>query len=64
MRTFASLRRKVEAPVKQAYVRTPEELDLVRRLDVFLMTFGCISQGAWKAFDPEFILTYVSHQIP
>lgn len=25
--------------------RTPEEAKLVRRLDIFLMTFGCISQG-------------------
>lgn len=24
--------------------RSPEERDLVRRLDIFLMTFGCISQ--------------------
>ncbi|KAI0003563.1 hypothetical protein F4779DRAFT_601398 [Xylariaceae sp. FL0662B] len=24
--------------------RSPEESDLVRRLDIFLMTFGCISQ--------------------
>jgi hypothetical protein len=24
--------------------RSPEEQDLVRRLDIFLMTFGCISQ--------------------
>ena len=24
--------------------RSPEERDLVRRLDFFLMTFGCISQ--------------------
>lgn len=25
--------------------RSPLEQDLVRRLDIFLMTFGCISQG-------------------
>lgn len=24
--------------------RTPEEKSLVRRLDIFLMTFGCVSQ--------------------
>ncbi|KAI0602370.1 major facilitator superfamily transporter [Biscogniauxia sp. FL1348] len=28
----------------QTHNRTPEERDLVRRLDIFLMTFGCISQ--------------------
>ncbi|KAI1406384.1 putative allantoate permease [Hypoxylon fuscum] len=28
----------------QRHERTPEESDLVRRLDIFLMTFGCISQ--------------------
>ncbi|KAI0378174.1 putative allantoate permease [Hypomontagnella monticulosa] len=28
----------------QRHERTPEERDLVRRLDIFLMTFGCISQ--------------------
>ncbi|KAI1637259.1 major facilitator superfamily transporter [Biscogniauxia mediterranea] len=28
----------------QTHKRTPEERDLVRRLDIFLMTFGCISQ--------------------
>ena len=26
--------------------RSPLERDLVRRLDIFLMTFGCTSQGA------------------
>ena len=34
--------------------RSPLERDLVRRLDIFLMTFGCISQGesvlAWFLF--------------
>ncbi|KAI6080824.1 putative allantoate permease [Hypoxylon rubiginosum] len=28
----------------QRHERTPEERDLVRRLDIFLMTFGCVSQ--------------------
>ncbi|KAI1805099.1 putative allantoate permease [Daldinia bambusicola] len=28
----------------QRHERTPEECDLVRRLDIFLMAFGCISQ--------------------
>ncbi|KAI1371362.1 putative allantoate permease [Hypoxylon crocopeplum] len=28
----------------QRHDRTPEESDLVRRLDIFLMTFGCVSQ--------------------
>ncbi|KAM0807894.1 putative Major facilitator superfamily transporter [Seiridium cardinale] len=28
----------------QRHERTPEERELVRRLDIFLMTFGCISQ--------------------
>jgi hypothetical protein len=29
----------------QRHERTPEERNLVRRLDIFLMTFGCISQS-------------------
>ncbi|KAI1337605.1 major facilitator superfamily transporter [Xylariaceae sp. FL0016] len=28
----------------QSHQRTPEERDLVRRLDIFLMLFGCVSQ--------------------
>lgn len=27
------------------YVRTADERALVRRLDTFLLTFGCLSQG-------------------
>ncbi|KAI1097621.1 putative allantoate permease [Jackrogersella minutella] len=30
--------------VTRRHERTPEETDLVRRLDIFLMTFGCVSQ--------------------
>lgn len=42
MRFFRSPREtNVLAP---APTRSPEERDLVRRLDIFLMTFGCISQ--------------------
>lgn len=26
-------------------IRSPDEKALVRRLDIFLMTFGCLSQG-------------------
>jgi len=28
----------------QRHERTPEEKSLVRRLDIFLMLFGCVSQ--------------------
>ncbi|KAI4597114.1 hypothetical protein KJ359_004625 [Pestalotiopsis sp. 9143b] len=28
----------------QRHERSPEERALVRRLDIFLMTFGCVSQ--------------------
>jgi hypothetical protein len=31
--------------VLQKHERTPAEKSLVLRLDIFLMTFGCISQG-------------------
>ncbi|KAK6951640.1 hypothetical protein Daesc_006163 [Daldinia eschscholtzii] len=31
----------------QRHERTPEERDLVRRLDIFLMAFGCVSQVHW-----------------
>lgn len=31
--------------------RSPLEKDLVRRLDVFLLTFGCISQGRFRSRD-------------
>ena len=30
--------------VEEPYKRSKEERDLVRRLDIFLMTFGCLSQ--------------------
>lgn len=33
--------------------RTPEERSLVRRLDIFLMTFGCISQG--KSYEVQYL---------
>jgi hypothetical protein len=49
-------------------VRSPEEKALVRRLDIFLMTFGCISQGAFRWVNPSDSLrsaklTSVSYQI-
>ncbi|KAK8113849.1 Major facilitator superfamily domain- general substrate transporter [Apiospora kogelbergensis] len=36
----------------QRHERTPEERSLVRRLDIFLMTFGCVSQiiPTWAMF--------------
>lgn len=47
-------------------IRSPEEKALVRRLDIFLMTFGCISQGALgypsNSLGPA-KLTSVSYQI-
>ena len=39
---FNFLRRDETEP---SYVRSSEEKALVRRLDIFLMSFGCISQG-------------------
>lgn len=44
MKTFRNLRDK-DGTLEQQEVRSPEEQGLVRRLDVFLMVFGCISQG-------------------
>ncbi|KZF23089.1 MFS general substrate transporter [Xylona heveae TC161] len=38
-------RRSVNKKPQGQDERTPEERDLVRRLDIFLMTFGCISQA-------------------
>lgn len=35
------------------YVRTADERALVRRLDTFLLTFGCLSQGTPR-IHPEF----------
>lgn len=40
---FEALRQRV-AFFRQHADRSPEERDLVRRLDMFLMTFGCVSQ--------------------
>lgn len=34
--------------IAKKHDRTPEERAFVRRLDLFLMTFGCISQGKWR----------------
>lgn len=36
-----------------SYVRSSEEKALVRRLDIFLLTFGCISQGKADSFRIE-----------
>lgn len=44
MKTFRDLRDK-DGTLEQLEVRSPEEQGLVRRLDIFLMVFGCISQG-------------------
>jgi hypothetical protein len=41
MVTFKMFRRN--APTSD--FRSPDEKALVRRLDIFLMTFGCLSQG-------------------
>ncbi|KAH7176802.1 major facilitator superfamily domain-containing protein [Dactylonectria macrodidyma] len=41
MVSFAFLNR---LPTATKHVRSPDEKSLVRRLDIFLMTFGCISQ--------------------
>jgi hypothetical protein len=42
MGLLSFLRRDETEP---SYVRSSEEKALVRRLDIFLLTFGCISQG-------------------
>lgn len=42
MGLLSFLRRDETEP---SYVRSSEEKALVRRLDTFLLTFGCISQG-------------------
>lgn len=42
MVSFKQFRRNVSTDVD---IRSPEEKALVRRLDMFLMTFGCLSQG-------------------
>lgn len=42
MGILSFLRRDETEP---SYVRSSEEKALVRRLDIFLLTFGCISQG-------------------
>lgn len=42
MGLFNFLRRDETEP---SYVRSSEEKALVRRLDIFLLSFGCISQG-------------------
>lgn len=46
MKTFQNLRDKNGSI--QVDARSAEEKGLVRRLDVFLMTFGCISQGEFE----------------
>ncbi len=52
------------AAVMQKHVRTPEKKKLVFRLDVFLMTFGCISQGTRQLFELIYlILTRCSRQV-
>lgn len=43
MVSFKMFRRNASTDVD---IRSPEEKSLVRRLDMFLMTFGCLSQGA------------------
>lgn len=43
MVSFKMFRRNASTDVD---IRSPEEKALVRRLDMFLMTFGCLSQGA------------------
>ena len=43
MVTFKMLRRNVST---NDDFRSPDEKALVRRLDIYLMTFGCLSQGA------------------
>lgn len=49
------------------FVRTVDERALVRRLDTFLLTFGCLSQGTTcisRQLDEREGLIIVSHQIP
>lgn len=36
-------------PAVLKHERSPTEKSLVQRLDMFLMTFGCISQGQFHA---------------
>lgn len=43
MVSFKMFRRNASTNID---IRSPEEKALVRRLDMFLMTFGCLSQGA------------------
>lgn len=62
MVSFAFLNR---LPTATKHVRSPDEKSLVRRLDIFLMTFGCISQGKvsmLQAVTP--LLIRSSHQVP
>ena len=42
--SFFRSRTKDSSVISPIPKRSPEERDLVRRLDIFLMTFGCISQ--------------------
>lgn len=64
MVSFKIFRRKASTNVD---FRSPEEKALVRRLDMFLMTFGCLSQGALAYKSPHGLrsakLTSVSYQI-
>jgi hypothetical protein len=51
MVTFKMFRR--DTPTNNDF-RSPDEKALVRRLDIFLMTFGCLSQGTlWLQISPE-----------
>lgn len=45
MVSFKMFRRNASTDVD---IRSPEEKALVRRLDMFLMTFGCLSQGGLR----------------
>lgn len=58
---FDRLRRAHDEP--RQHVRLPGERGLVRRLDIFLMTFGCISQGTLLTTLVTFVLTLYSHQV-
>jgi hypothetical protein len=64
MVSFKMFRRNASTDVD---IRSPEEKALVRRLDMFLMTFGCLSQGVlgYKLLSRLGIskLTEVSYQI-